>query len=57
MSSEELKINLEKNISTIIIPVFNTGISKFFERFPEAVCVVDLSLKKYLGISRSIIMQ
>lgn len=51
MSSEELKINLEKNISTIIIPVFNTGISKFFERFPEAVCVVDLSLKKYLGIS------
>lgn len=51
MSSEELKINLEKNISTIIIPVFNAGISKFFEMFPEAICVANLSLKKYLGIS------
>ena len=51
INSEELKINLEKNIGTLIIPVFNEGISKFFELFPEAICVADLKLKKYLDIS------
>ncbi|WP_158588939.1 DUF4304 domain-containing protein [Butyrivibrio sp. XB500-5] len=51
ISNDELKTNLEYNINSIIIPVINEGVNKYFELFPEAIYVATLKLKKYLGMA------
>lgn len=39
---------IQKNINSIIKPVIEHGISKYFELYPEAMWTAKLKLKKYL---------
>lgn len=50
LNSEELVMSLEKNINNFIVPVIHDVISKFFELFPQYICMATLNLEHYLGI-------
>lgn len=51
LDSEKLIMSVEKNIDDFIMPVINEGIYKFFELYPNYICLITLRLKEYLGIS------
>lgn len=51
MNSNEIVIDLEKNIHNFIVPVINEGINRYFEMFPHAICRATIKLKEYLRVN------
>ncbi len=48
-NDEKLIECLDYNMSSIVVPVINGGIQKYFELFPNAILTAKLKLKDYLN--------
>lgn len=49
LNEDELTENIKRNISTLIIPVIENGVEKYFEMFPKAIYAAKISLRSYLN--------
>lgn len=45
-----LKEGLRKKIKAYLLPVMQEGLARYFELYPQNICIATLNAKKYLGI-------
>lgn len=50
-TTEQLENAIVEGVSTIILPVLNEGLVKYYEIFPEARVMATLKTKQYIGIN------
>lgn len=46
----QLEDAIVEGVNTIILPVLNEGLAKYYEIFPEAITMATLRTKQYIGI-------
>lgn len=49
LTSEKLIESLKANVNDIIFPVVNSGIIKYFELYPKAICAAKKDLREFLN--------
>lgn len=49
-TAEQLENGIVKGVNSIILPILNDGLAKYYEIFPEAMAMATLKTKKYIGI-------
>jgi len=50
LSENELSDEVTKNMESLIVPVLDHGLAKYFEMYPELVVMANLKAKKHLNL-------